>query len=116
MKLSQSEIEARLAEVRRSYIASLEQKRDAIEMHWSALCIQWHADTYQSLYLIIHSLAGSAETFGLADVSHSARKLVEQFKRKKEQHAFTGHQITTMTEDIQHLLTSMTAGLSELIE
>ena len=60
--MSPAEIEARLAEVRKSYIMSLTEKREAIVTKWATLSAQWNDETYQSLYLIIHSLAGSAET------------------------------------------------------
>jgi HPt (histidine-containing phosphotransfer) domain-containing protein len=114
MKLSPAEIEARLAEVRRSYLASLRDKRDAIETQWSRLCTQWDTETYQSLYLIIHTLAGSAETFGLVNISRQARKLADQFKQNADQHPLDPHLITAFTSNIELLLASMTAALAEL--
>lgn len=114
MKLSQAEIEARLAEVRRSYIASLEEKRDTIERQWAMLSGQWNDETYQSLYLIIHSLAGSAETFGLASVTRDARKVVDLFKQHAYQHPIDIQMVPTITNDIQHLIKSMTLSLSEI--
>lgn len=114
MKLSQAEIEAQLAEVRRSYIASLEQKRDDIVNQWTALCAQWNPDTYQSLYLIIHSLAGSAETFDLAEVTHDARMVVNQFKQHAHQQPPADPVIPAITAAIQRLVTSMNRGLAQL--
>jgi HPt (histidine-containing phosphotransfer) domain-containing protein len=114
MKLSQAEIEAQLAEIRRSYIASLEPKRDAIVTQWTSLCEQWDNETYQSLYLVIHSLAGSAETFGLADITANARKVVNQFKLQAKQQPPGAQVIPTITADIQQLVVSMNKGLSEL--
>jgi HPt (histidine-containing phosphotransfer) domain-containing protein len=114
MKLSQAEIEARLAEVRRSYIASLEEKRDAIVTKWAMLCRQWNDETYQSLYLIIHSLAGSAETFGLATITQDARKVVGLFKQHANQYPLDAQIVQAITADIQHLIKSMTLSLSEM--
>jgi len=114
MKLSPAEIEARLAEVRRSYISSLRDKRDAIETQWSRLSTQWDAEAYQSLYLIIHTLAGSAETFGLANISQEARILVDQFKQHAEQHPLETDLITSFSRDIELLVSCMTTALAEL--
>jgi HPt (histidine-containing phosphotransfer) domain-containing protein len=114
MKLSQTEIEARLAEVRRSYIASLQAKRDSIELQWSTLLAQWDSDTFQSLYLIVHSLAGSAETFGLTTITQDARKVVEQLKRHDRQYPLDAQCLPTLTADLQQLIHSMTAVLEKL--
>jgi HPt (histidine-containing phosphotransfer) domain-containing protein len=81
MKLSQEEIQARLAEVRQSYCESLAAKRDEIVTKWSSLNQQWDNEIYQSLYLIVHNLAGSAETFGLAQITRDARTVVDLFKQ-----------------------------------
>ena len=114
MKLSQAEIEAQLAEVRRSYIAALGPKRDSIVRQWTGLCEQWNHETFQSLYLVIHSLAGSAETFGLAQITQDARKVVDQFKQYANQQPPPTDVISTISTDIEQLVVSMNQGLSEL--
>ena len=114
MKLSPEEIEARLAEVRRSYIASLAEKREAVVMQWAALSTQWHHETYQSLYLIIHSLAGSAETFGLNDITQDARKGIDLFKQHTEQQPLDSDVMRAITIGIEQLVTSMTSALLEI--
>ena len=114
MKLSQAEIEARLLEVRLSYVASLVEKRDTMLAQWTALCTHWQQDTFQSLYLIVHSLAGSAETFGLADITHDARKLVEQFKRHTPEQPFDTATSAKISADMDQLVASMNDGLSEI--
>lgn len=114
MKLSREEIEARLAEVRCSYITSLREKRDAIEIHWSSLRTNWEAESYQSLYLIIHSLAGSAETFGLVNISQEARHLVNQFKPIEDHLPPDDQQISSINKDISRLVASMTEAMAEL--
>jgi len=114
MKLSQAEIEAQLAEVRRSYIASLKDKRDAIVAQWAALRQQWHDETYQSLYLIIHSLAGSAETFGLVKVTQDARLVVNQFKQYAKQQPLDAPVLAAISANIDQLVLSMSIALSEL--
>jgi|GEM_PF-1920523 chemotaxis protein histidine kinase CheA len=113
MKMSPAEIEARLAEVRKSYIMSLTEKREAIVTKWATLSAQWNDETYQSLYLIIHSLAGSAETFGLAAITRDARKVVDLFKQHAEQRPLDSQTVQTITTGIEQLVTSLTSGLSE---
>lgn len=114
MKMSPAEIEARLAEVRRSYIMSLADKREDIVTKWTALNAEWSDETYQSLYLIIHSLAGSAETFGLADITQDARKVVDLFKQHAEQRPLAKQTVQMITASIEQLVASMTSGLSEM--
>lgn len=114
MKLSQTEIEARLAEVRRSYLTSLLEKRQAIVTKWAALCEQWQEETYQSLYLIIHSLAGSAETFGLSDITRDARKVIDLFKQQAGRGKLDMHFQPVITASIDQLVASMTSALLEI--
>jgi chemotaxis protein histidine kinase CheA len=114
MKLSQEEIEARLAEVRMSYLNSLSDKREAIETQWTTLSTQWQPDTYQSLYLIIHSLAGSAETFGLAEITRDARAVIDLFKHHVGQSSLEYQIPTTITASIKQLIASMAAASSKI--
>lgn len=73
-------IQEQLEQIRLSYIASLPEKRRAIVMNWENLHRDWQAESYDLLYLVIHGLAGSAETFGLPAVTQKARVVVERFK------------------------------------
>ena len=55
-------------------------------MNWAKLNNEWIADTYDSLYLVIHGLAGSAETFGFPEITQQARIVVNQFKQLNPHH------------------------------
>lgn len=114
MTLSPEEIAARLAEVRRSYLSSLQDKRDTIVSHWSSLRTQWNDETYQALYLLVHTLAGSAETFDLANVGRDARNLVDAFKQYAVQQPLEAKRMTTLTNKVDTLVSSMTSALTEL--
>lgn len=114
MKLSQSEIQARLKEVRRSYIASLVEKREAVETQWSILTKQWQPDNYQSLYLIIHSLAGSAETFGLSEITIAARRVIDLFKQHIRQNSLDENCMPLIKADIEQLTARMAAAAQEI--
>jgi chemotaxis protein histidine kinase CheA len=114
MKLSQTEIEARLAEVRLSYITSLADKRESVVRLWDTLCTQWQQETYQALYLIIHSLAGSAETFGLSNITRDARKVINLFKQHTERGMPDDDRLPAITVGIDQLVTSITSALLEI--
>jgi len=76
-----AKIQAQLDAIRISYIASLKDKHDAVLGNWESLKSDWGADTYDQLYLVIHGLAGSAETFGFPQITRQARNVVNQFKK-----------------------------------
>lgn len=113
MTLSEAEIAARLAEVRRSYIASLQEKHDTLARHWMALCTQWDPEAYQALYMSLHSLAGSAETFGLADLSRYARKLVDDFKQHPNRQPISPEVFQNLRDDFDRVLNVMQKALAE---
>ena len=79
--MSEQDIQARLAEIRQSYITSLTSRRDNIIELWAALQAQWHTTECKTLHRLVHSLAGSAETFGFADITQCARTLVDDFRQ-----------------------------------
>jgi len=114
MKYSQSELEARLAEIRRSYLISLGEKTEAIRLFRTELCQQWNDDTYHDLFMILHSLAGSAETFGFAEVSAAARVLVEQLRPLADAPATmkSAGAVADMNPEFERLLSGLELALS----
>lgn len=103
-----SKIQEKLDAIRISYIASLSQKRESIETSWSNLNNEWIADTYDSLYLVIHGLAGSAETFGFPEITQQARTVVDQFKELNPHHPPVEPAILTeISEQIETLLETL---------
>ena len=113
MKLSPAEIEARLAELRSVYLASLAEKREAVVTHWAGLTQRWQPENYQALYLIIHTLAGSAETFGLPEVTLAARRVVDLFKQHIQHDRLDAHHIPLVTAGIEQLTARMAAATLE---
>lgn len=79
--MSEQDIQARLADIRRSYIASLSPRRQNIIELWDSLQAQWDAAAFETLHRLVHSLAGSAETFGFADITQAARLLVDDLRK-----------------------------------
>jgi len=114
MKYSQSEMEARLAEIRRSYLVSLRDKTEAIRQYRSTLCQQWNDATCHDLFMILHSLAGSAETFGFAEVSAAARVLVEQLRPLADAAATmkSAAAVVDMNAEFERLLSELEQALS----
>lgn len=79
--MSKKSIQEKLEKVRLSYIATLDKKSEEIDSNWQALNENWDEDIYKNLYMIIHSIAGSAETFGFPDLTAQARTVINQFKQ-----------------------------------
>lgn len=75
-----AKIQAQLDAVRISYIASLRDKQEAVYTHWNKLKTGWCAEAFDQLYMVIHGLAGSAETFGFPQITKQARLVVNYFK------------------------------------
>lgn len=103
-----AKIQAQLDAIRVSYIASLKSKRETIEVNWLKLNDEWHADTYDSLYLVIHGLAGSAETFGFPEITQQARVVVNQFKELNPHRPPTnGDLVQEISLNIETLMTTL---------
>jgi len=79
-----AKIQAQLAAVRTAYIASVKDKQQAITTNWDKLKSHWDNDTYDALYIVIHGLAGSAETFGFPQITRQARHVINLFKAGKQ--------------------------------
>ena len=80
-----SDIKAKLEAVRLSYIDSLSEKHVQLKILCSNLNNEWKQKDYDALYLILHSFAGSAETFGFSNLSKISRAIVDSFKTAKKQ-------------------------------
>lgn len=76
-------IEKKLDKVRESYILSLAEKRVSIQTLWQKLLTDWQTPVFNELYIVIHSMAGSAGTFNLEKITQCARIVVELFKENK---------------------------------
>ncbi|VUD53706.1 CAI-1 autoinducer sensor kinase/phosphatase CqsS [Thalassocella blandensis] len=62
--------------LRDSYMAKLPMQLDMIDDGWSKLNnIQWDPNQLKKLQRIVHSIAGTAGSFGLEDLSHNAEQL-----------------------------------------
>lgn len=113
MKLTPEEIEAQLNEIRLDYLASLDAKRATIVDSFTALCNTWDPATYDALYHVLHSLAGSAETFGLSELTDRARQLTQYFKQRSEEHALGVTTIREAEDMFSRLLASIDASSQE---
>lgn len=96
--------EDKFAAVKRSYIASLADKHRAIATHWASISHKWNRKDFQQLYMIIHGLAGSAETFGLPDITTQARTILNQFKLLENAQTPDQQFNDFLTQDIDTLL------------
>lgn len=71
--------------IRQSYCAALPEKLARIEHLWQSLQRNTGDNTsYEEFYRLLHSMAGSAETFGLPDLTKAARRIVQQLKQTQQ--------------------------------
>lgn len=71
-----SSIEAQLAQLRQLYLKELPQRMELIQVCLGKLDLaNWNADEAAALHRHLHSLTGSAGTFGLNELSALARDI-----------------------------------------
>lgn len=76
MTNSAETIQARIAAMREDYIRQLPQKAEELCSLWQDIkTLGWNKKSADNFRIIIHSLAGTAGTFQLFDLSNSARTL-----------------------------------------
>lgn len=79
--MTSSDLEAKLAEIKRAYQSELPNKANELKVIWKALEDEcWGADRLQELHRLVHSLTGSGATFGFAALSTKARALEIELK------------------------------------
>lgn len=75
------EIAEQLAAIAASYRATLPEKLRQVESGWRYLQDNgWEETRYTQLYHLLHSMAGSAETMSLPELTCSARILLQVVK------------------------------------
>jgi HPt (histidine-containing phosphotransfer) domain-containing protein len=80
-----TDIQAQLQAIRQAYCASLPEKLARIELLWRQLQQDQANKTHsEEFYRLLHSIAGSAETFGLPELTRTARAILQQLKQTKE--------------------------------
>ena len=71
-----SELEAKLAVIKRAYVAELPSRAASLHAAWTRVQTEnWAQEPLQELHRLAHSLSGSGATFGFADLSAHARAL-----------------------------------------
>ena len=113
--MDKDDIRKKLEKVRLSYIASLDDKREEIDQHWRKLKENWDNETYDNLYLIVHSLAGSAETFGFPELTQRSRSIVDLFKQANSRpfDNDTNQEVDTNILELLNMLTIVSRHHSE---
>ncbi len=102
-----TDVEAQLQAIRQSYCASLPDKLARIEELWKLLQPDGtDKHNYDEFYRLLHSIAGSAETFGLPRLTQVARAIVQQLKTGKEMTALAN--IAAPLAELSRLITNIT--------
>lgn len=79
--MNNTDLQEKLGKIRLSYITTLDEKRDTINRHWCALKNHWDEDGRDTMHIIIHGIAGSAETFGFPELTQQARIVLNHLKQ-----------------------------------
>ncbi|HWQ12867.1 MAG TPA: response regulator [Roseiflexaceae bacterium] len=75
MAPTHADIDARLRELRASYTERLPTRGRDLAEQWERLCAAWSAEALQTYHRSVHTLVGSAATYGLHAVSAAAWRL-----------------------------------------
>ncbi|MEK6747821.1 MAG: Hpt domain-containing protein [Pseudomonadota bacterium] len=78
------DLDARLIELRRQYVAQLPKKFSDIEALWRQLRTQDDPQQRADLHRLTHSLAGSGATYGFPNISTAARHAEDILKPHSE--------------------------------
>ena len=67
--------------LRSAYLEALPEKVSRVQKAWQSLDIkQWDQSAYQSVYRLIHNLAGGAGTYGLLSITRQAKDVLKTMK------------------------------------
>jgi len=80
MTSKKSSFELHLEKLRSEYKLQLPEKISAIKRDWQLLINIWNDELIIQLHRNVHSLIGTAGTFGFNDISKIARRLEELIK------------------------------------
>ncbi|MBF0590297.1 MAG: diguanylate cyclase [Magnetococcales bacterium] len=73
-EVNRQKVQEKLEAARHSYAAKLPAKLDEIDAQWHALADDaWDEERFGLLHRMVHTICGSAGTFGLPEVSQTAR-------------------------------------------
>lgn len=75
--MATEDLQARLDALRREFVAELPQRIGTVKQAWSSMSARRGGDAVdcEALYRAAHTLAGTAGTFEVSDVSEAARTL-----------------------------------------
>ncbi len=114
-KVDKDEVERRLAELRHSYLQELPSKLAVIGKLWLQLCDTWEPELAKKLHHACHTLAGSGATFGLPDLSRSARAMEHFLKNLNDKGRVpTPPEYSQMQESCDALLNGGLSGLNSV--
>jgi len=115
-KQSVNNIEEKLRGLRNSYIQHLPGKIKDVQKLWNSLCNGWQNETIDELHRIVHSLAGSAGTFGFAQMGEIARSADNILKNYRDTEMPPHNSVKDELEDIFEKLSSICNSITEQAE
>ena len=88
MNSAEEKFQQKLEKLKQLFISQLPEKIEALHNNWHAVKTEdWSTESTHAFRLIVHSLIGTAGTFGFTDIASTARELETQIKVIAEQEA-----------------------------
>lgn len=105
--------EDKLQELKDSYVAHLPEKIKDIQKLWNSLANNWQPDKLEELHILVHSLAGSAGTFGFDHMGKVARSGDNILKSYRETGVSPGK---SKNNELDALLEKLSAICNEIVD
>lgn len=93
-------IEAKLAALKQAYTAKLPERINEIGQYWSVVKLNFSTDSFYAFHRTVHSLVGSAGTYGYLQLSQACRDLDVYLQQLQDDLTLT----TTQQSEITHLV------------
>lgn len=101
--MSNQIIENKLQALLIAYTNSLPMKLEAINTQWLDLCKQWDSQAFITFHRAVHSLCGSAGTYGYTALGQSARQVELYIKSLMSNRYLSVEEKQTITALLEHL-------------
>lgn len=104
-------IQRKLQALRQDYTNALPQRINLLHTLWQALQQGWGSATLQAFHRDVHSLCGSAGTYGYSDISFRARQLEQALKQQDDKQPANALQRTHLQTLVDGLCDSIRESL-----
>lgn len=109
----------KLEALRQDYCTNLPHKIESIASHWETLCNHWDAKQMEDFHREVHSLSGTAGSYGFTQVSQVSHEIEQHLKLLLDTSQPTPEQLNIVTQllpKLQAVAMSKQEGMAPLTE